>query len=121
MKLEQGFGIFDFDTEREKWATGNFIDPNSPFFSEHVEIHAGKRNSKSPPDQPHFHSKTQEFYFVFSGQLTLLVNDQKIVLFPLQLLAISPLVTHAIVRAIEVTQFVVIKSPSGLKDKVIVP
>ncbi|MDD3888084.1 MAG: cupin domain-containing protein [Patescibacteria group bacterium] len=123
MDLQKKVEIFDFSidrSKRRKWATGNFLDKDSPFFSEYTEINVGSRNSKSQPDTLHFHHKTQEFYLVISGRLTLQVDNQEIDLQPLQLLAIPPTIPHAVIKATDNTKFVAIKSPSGLNDKVIV-
>ncbi len=122
MEPQDGIEMFDFSidpSQRRKWATGFFLDPKSPLFSKHTEICIGTRDSKSQPEPLHFHHETQEFYLVFSGQLTLQIQNQKIDLLPMQLLAVSPTIPHAIIEATDNTKFVAIKSPSKLNDKVV--
>jgi mannose-6-phosphate isomerase-like protein (cupin superfamily) len=124
VEQSEGYAIFDFNldpSKRSKWSTGSFLEPNSPFFSKHVEIGISQRNSQSRPDSQHFHRETKEFYLVISGQLVLQINNKTIILKPLEMVVVLPNSIHAVIKAVDDTKFIVIKSPSGLNDKVIVP
>lgn len=123
MELPDGLEIFDFNidrSQRRKWATGFFLPPNSPFFSEHVEIAIGERNGQSQPGHIHFHKQAKELYLLIAGSLTIRIQDEYITLSPMQMIVIPPLISHAIFKTTDNTKFVTIKSPSIPNDKVLV-
>lgn len=69
----------------------------------------------------HYHEKSHQFFFVLSGEATLEIEDQKIVLGPHQGLSVPPRVSHSLRNETDQDlSFIVVSSPMSHGDRIVV-
>ncbi len=72
-------------------------------------------------EQRHFHQQAHQFFFVLSGEATMEVNDQTLVIGPQQGLSVPPGQPHRLVNesGSELT-FIVISAPESHGDRMLI-
>ena len=69
----------------------------------------------------HYHEEAHQFFFVLSGQATLEIEDQKLLLGPRQGLSVPPKVPHRLLNETEQElSFIVVSAPKSHGDRVLV-
>src|SRR5262249_8198273 len=69
----------------------------------------------------HYHEKSQQFFFVLSGTVTIEVNGEAIVLGPQEGVEVPPLIPHKMFnKSDEDIEFLVISQPASRGDRIVV-
>src|SRR3990172_10531199 len=73
------FTVANFEERRlagRKWVFGPFLPKDSEYHTEALEIGYVNLHEVESTDRLHFHSKTEEYYVVLAGHLTIQVADR---------------------------------------------
>lgn len=80
---------------------------------------------KMPPhttEQMHYHRKSRQFFYILSGEATMILNFKKIVLLANEGIEIAPNTIHQMTNNNEKNvHFLVVSVPKSHGDKIIVP
>ena len=69
----------------------------------------------------HYHGQAHQFFFVLSGEATLEIENEKVVLGPQQGLSVPPKVPHRLLNeAGQEVSFIVVSSPMSHGDRILV-
>jgi len=120
--IEQ-YTLVDLEKERldgHKWIFGPFKSENSSEFTNAIEIGYINLQQVEQTDRLHFHSNSDEYYFILSGHMQIKVGESIVEMSEYQLLRVRPNVPHLILGVQPDTRILLIKAPPSLNDKTII-
>ena len=86
--------------------------------------HLSVIQERVPPgaaEQPHYHQHSHQFFFVLSGQATLEVNEQTLIIGPQQGLSVAPQQEHRLSNNSDQDLiFIVVSAPKSHGDRILV-
>ncbi|MDP5275486.1 cupin domain-containing protein [Chengkuizengella axinellae] len=81
-------------------------------------------HEKMPPEtfeEKHYHTKAKQFFFVLSGQATIEVNDEIVLLNEHEGIEILPNIPHQMMnKSSDDVEFILISTPTSKGDRVVV-
>jgi mannose-6-phosphate isomerase-like protein (cupin superfamily) len=97
--------------------TGYVIDSSDPGVTQKL-VAVGHTDSVAPWSDPgiHLHRNAEEYYFLFQGELRILVVEKLVSLRPKEILMVKPQVPHAIVGGEGLIEHIGIRAPAK-RDK----
>lgn len=119
--MQEKYALIDLEEEKKKgnkWIFGKFHNEESNYFSDEIEIGYVTAN-KYIKDQLHYHTHTQEYYVVMRGEMEIRVDEEILKVLSGQMVLIRPFTPHMIIQTSIDTGILLIKSPPGMNDKVI--
>jgi mannose-6-phosphate isomerase-like protein (cupin superfamily) len=114
------YTLVDLEDERQKghkWLFGPFLPEVSCKYTEAVEIGYVNLQEVEKTDRLHLHTKTEEYYAVWSGYMKIRVGDEVVEVSEGQILLVRPNIPHLILEVQPATRILLIKTPPGPNDK----
>ena len=112
------YSLYDLN-DKKGWILSSFLDKNDLHYSPLLQF--GRTNFCDPWQDPsfHYHTVSQEIYFLVEGELWHLVNDVPILMKGRSLLLVQPGVSHSIIGGKGKIQHFGMKIPHKDDEKII--